>query len=123
MIKTGNERFHALIQFHLHCFDQNMLFHFLPTVHFIFRKVSLRNSRFDEFTLARSSLFLNFIEEICEQGSTVFSCRRIFVIVHRSASDKLAVNSLLALLVFGQVLFPQIERERVSGKLFPVKDL
>ena len=123
MIKTGNERFHALIQFHLHCFDQNMLFHFLPTVHFIFRKVSLRNSRFDEFTLARSSLFLNFIEEICEQGSTVFSCRRIFVIVHRSASDELAVNSLLGLLVFGQVLFPQIERERVSGKLFPVKDL
>ena len=118
MIKTGNERFHALIQFHLHCFDQNMLFHFLPTVHFIFRKVSLRNSRFDEFTLARSSLFLNFIEEICEQGSTVFSCRRIFVIVHRSASDKLAVVHSSCL--FGAKSYSgqsMSKREKVSGKV------
>ena len=40
------------------------LFHFLHTVYFICRKVSLivEIKRFDQFTLARSSPFLNFIE-------------------------------------------------------------
>ena len=38
------------------------------------------------------------------------------VIVHRSASDKLAVDSLV-LLVWGLSLIPVKERERVPGKV------
>ena len=51
-----------------------------------------------------------------EKVSTEFHCRRISVIVRRSGSDKLVVDSLV-LLVWGRVLFPQRDRERVSGKV------
>ena len=37
-----------------------------------------------------------------EYVSREFNCRRIFVIVHRSASDKLAVALLVLLLVHGK---------------------
>ena len=47
-----------------------------------------------------------------EYVSTEFNCRRISAIVHRSASDKLAVDSLV-LLVFGFSLIPQRERNSV----------
>ena len=47
-----------------------------------------------------------------EHVSTVFNCRRISVIVHRSASDKVAVDSLV-LLVFGFSLIRQRERNSV----------
>ena len=51
---------------------------------------------FDRFTLAHSSLILNLIAEGHlwagnYKVSTEFDCQRISVIVHRSASDKLAV--------------------------------
>ena len=46
-----------------------------------------------------------------EYVSTKFNCRRISVIFHRSASEKLAVYSL--------VLLTSPKRER---KLFPAKD-
>ena len=52
-----------------------------------------------------------------EQVSTEFDCRRISVIVHRSASDKLAVESFTRLACFGPSLIPVKERERVSGKV------
>ena len=44
--------------------------------------------------------------------STEFNCRRISVIVHGSASDKLAVDSLV-LHVFGFSPIPQRERNSV----------
>ena len=47
-----------------------------------------------------------------EYVSTEFNCRRISVIVHRSASDKLAVYSLV-LLVFGFSIIPQRVRTSV----------
>ena len=50
-----------------------------------------------------------------EYVSTEFNCWRISVIVHRSANDKLAVDSLV-LLVCGLTLIP-------PGKFFPIKDL
>ena len=44
-INTGKARFHAQFQFDLYSFDQNIVslffFHFLHSVHFICRKVSL----------------------------------------------------------------------------------
>ena len=43
-----------------------------------------------------------------------FNCRRIFLIVHHSTSDKLAVDSVV-LLVCG-LAYPPKERERVSGR-------
>ena len=46
-----------------------------------------------------------------EYVSTEFNCRRIFVIVHRSASDELAVDSL-DLLVCGPSLIPPLKREK-----------
>ena len=48
-----------------------------------------------------------------EEVSTEFDDRRISVIVHRSASDKLAVESF----TLGPSLIPVKERERVSGKV------
>ena len=55
--------------------------------------------------------------------STEFDCRRIHaVIVHRSASDKLAADSLV-LLVCGQSLITPKGEKGLSGKLFPIKDL
>ena len=57
-----------------------------------------------------------------EYVSMEFNCRRIPVIVHRSASDKLAIDSLV-LLICGLSLIPPQDRERLSGKLFPIKDL
>ena len=92
------------------------LFHFLHSVHFICRKGSLLEIKrsFDQFTFA--------------QVSTEFDCRRISVIVHRSASDKVAVVHSSCL--FGaESYFGQRERksvwqhfqskicELVSGKL------
>ena len=41
----------------------------------------------------------------------------ISVIVHRSASDKLAVESFILLACLGPSLIPVKERERVSGKV------
>ena len=49
--------------------------------------------------------------------STEFGGRRISVIIHRSASDKLAVESFARLACFGPSLIPVKERERVSGKV------
>ena len=51
-----------------------------------------------------------------EQVSTEFDCRRISVIVHRSASDKLAVVHLPCL--FAAESYTVKERERVSSKVF-----
>ena len=52
-----------------------------------------------------------------KQVSTEFDGRRISVIVYRSASDKLAVESFTRLACFGPSLIPVKERERVSGKI------
>ena len=58
-----------------------------------------------------------------EQVSTEFDCRRISVIVHRSASDKLAaLNHSLVLLVLGRVLF-RSKKEKECLARFPIKDL
>ena len=43
-----------------------------------------------------------------ENVSTEFNCRRISVIVHRSASDKLAVDSLVLL----ECLWTELKREK-----------
>ena len=56
-----------------------------------------------------------------EYVSTEFKCRPISLIVHRSAGDKLAVDSLV-LLVCGLSLIP-LKRERASGKLCSIKEL
>ena len=52
--------------------------------------------------------------DIYEQG---ISQHRISVIVHRSAGDKLAVESFTRLACFGPSLIPVKERERVTGKV------
>ena len=52
-----------------------------------------------------------------ELVSTEFDGRRISVIVHRSASDKLTVESCTRLACFGPSLIPFKERERVSQKV------
>ena len=52
-----------------------------------------------------------------EYVSTEFDGRRISVIVHRSASDKLAVESFTRLDCFGPSLIPVKEGERVSCKV------
>ena len=53
-----------------------------------------------------------------ELVSTEFDDRRISVIVHRSASDKLAVESFTyCLACLGPSLIPVKERGRVSGKV------
>ena len=52
-----------------------------------------------------------------EYVSTEFDGRRISVIVHRSASDKLAVESFTRLACLGPTLIPVKERGRVSGKV------
>ena len=52
-----------------------------------------------------------------EYVSTEFDGRRISIIVHRSVSDKLAVESFTRLACFGPSLIPVKERERVSGKV------
>ena len=52
-----------------------------------------------------------------EYVSIEFNSRRISVIVHRSASDKLAVESFTRLACLGPSLIPVKERERVSGKV------
>ena len=57
-----------------------------------------------------------------EYVSAEFNCGPISVIVHRSASDKLAVDSLV-LLVYGLSLASPKEGERVFGKLFLISDL
>ena len=49
-----------------------------------------------------------------EYISTEFDGRRISVIVHRSASDKLAVESFTRLAWFGPSLIPVKEREKKS---------
>ena len=46
-----------------------------------------------------------------EYVSIEFNSRRISVIVHRSASNKLAVDSLV-LLVYGLCLIPLLKREK-----------
>ena len=70
------------------------------------------------------------MKDILEQG-TEFDCRRISLIVHRSASDKLAVDSLVLLSLWSESFIPP-KREKeclancfeskicqlVSGKLF-----
>ena len=58
-----------------------------------------------------------------EYVSREFNCRRISVTVHRSASDKLTVDSLRRLACLWTESYSPKERERVSGKLFPFKDL
>ena len=57
-----------------------------------------------------------------EYASIEFNSGRISVIVHRSASDKQAVDSLV-LLVCGLSLIPLKRQKGVSGKLFPIIDL
>ena len=52
-----------------------------------------------------------------EYVSTKFDGRRISVIVHRSASFKLAVESFTRLTCLRLSLIPVKERERVSGKV------
>ena len=52
-----------------------------------------------------------------EYVSTEFDGRRISIIVHRSVSDKLGVESFTRLACFGTSLTPVKERERVSGKV------
>ena len=52
-----------------------------------------------------------------EYVSAEFDGRQISVIVHRSASDKLAVESFTLLACLGPSLIPVKERERVSGKV------
>ena len=52
-----------------------------------------------------------------ESVSTEFDGRRISVIVHRSASDKLTVESFTFLACLGQSVIPVKERARVSGKV------
>ena len=103
------------------------LFHFLRTVNFIGRKVkALVIKRLDQFTLACSSHVFNYQDNTSETlyrwtsvndeyVSTEFNCWRISVIVHRSANDKLAVDSLV-LLVCGLSLIP-------PRKFFRIKDL
>ena len=93
------------------------LFPFLHTVNLIVRKVkALVIKKFDQFTLAYSSNVFNYQDntsenlyrrtsESGEYDSTEFNCWRISVIVHRSANDKLAVDSLV-LLVCGLSLIP-----------------
>ena len=49
--------------------------------------------------------------------STEFDGRRISVIIYRSASDKVAVESFARLACFGPSLITVKERERVSGKV------
>ena len=52
--------------------------------------------------------------------NTEFDGRRIPVIIHRSASDKLAIaESFTRLSCFGPSLIPVTEREGVSGKVQP----
>ena len=50
-----------------------------------------------------------------EKVSTEFDCRRISVIFHRSASDKLAVVHPSCL--FGAESYSGLKRERASGKV------
>ena len=50
-----------------------------------------------------------------EYVSAEFDGRQISVIVHRSANDKLAVESFTRLACFGPSLIPLKERERVFG--------
>ena len=52
-----------------------------------------------------------------ELVSTEFDGRRISVIVHRFASDKLVAESFTRLACFGPSLIPVKERERVSSKV------
>ena len=52
-----------------------------------------------------------------EYVSTEFDGRRISIIVHRSVSDKLGVESFTRLACFGTSLTPVKERERVSDKV------
>ena len=49
--------------------------------------------------------------------STEFDGQRISAIVHRSAGDKLAVESFTRLACLGPSLIPVKETERVSGKV------
>ena len=49
--------------------------------------------------------------------SSEFDGRRISIIVHRSASDNLAVESFTLLACLGPSLIPVKERERVSRKV------
>ena len=55
-----------------------------------------------------------------EYVSTEGNCRRISVIVHRSASDKLAVDSLV-LLVCGLSLFPPKREKECLANCFQSK--
>ena len=57
-----------------------------------------------------------------EYVSTELNCPRISVIVHRSASEKLTVDSRV-LIVCGLSHYSPKERETMSGKLFLIKDL
>ena len=110
------------------------IFRFLHAVNFIGRKVkALVIKRFDQFTLACSSHVFNYQDNTSknlyrrtsvsrEYVSSEFDCWRISVIVHRSANDKLAFDSLV-LLVCGLSLIPpgnffqSTICEHVSGKL------
>ena len=57
-----------------------------------------------------------------EQVSTEFDCRRISVIIHRSASEKLAVVHSSCL--FGAESYSgQLRREKECLARFPMKDL
>ena len=119
-INTGSANVHAQFQFHLHSFDQNILifenslfstirkdlfrswiFHYFPFTFYIQfilfagKQASKIKRTFDQFTLVHSSLILNFIAEGHpwagkKSAQIEFDCRRVSVIVHRSASDKLA---------------------------------
>ena len=110
------------------------IFRFLHAVNFIGRKVkALVIKRFDQFPLACSSHVFNYQDNTSknlyrrtsvsrEYVSSEFDCWRISVIVHRSANDKLAFDSLV-LLVCGLSLIPpgnffqSTICEHVSGKL------
>ena len=93
------------------------IFRFLHAVNIIGRKVNaLVIKRFDQFTLACSSQVFNYQDNTSknlyrktsvsrEYVSSEFDCWRISVIVHRSANDKLAFDSLV-LLVCGLSLIP-----------------
>ena len=58
-----------------------------------------------------------------EYDSTEFDCRRISVVVHRSVSDMLAVDSLVLLFCGLSLMIPPKREKECLSLLFPIKDL
>ena len=118
-IPIHNEHLHTYsIQYRMHCFSSintaliwkhsqfrevvnfRYFCHFFKWLHFICPKVILRNAKVSSiYARAFYSFFKLYRmtsvsrEYVCAE----FDCRRISVIVHRSASDKPAVDSFVLL--------------------------